>query len=369
MRLNKTLIFIFISIFLIVVSIVFFSNKPEENSRQIKTIRIDRNSFTKKILLEGIALPYKMVDVNSNISGEIVNIHFKPGEVVQESEILAEIKPDPGILLDLLTKENELWESELDYEKEKKIYEDLLRLHEKKYISREELQEAKRRYQTAERRFRYSQKSTKFYRKKFGLDSIDSDRLIKSNSVIRAPISGTVLQTFVKTGDYCKSALSQFVEGTTLCTIGDLSAYIVKLRVPESDLEALYPGKRVAVYLKNQLQPDSGFVDQMSPMGNIDSQPVTFDFSVFFKPEKARYRPGSTVIVEIVLKHLENVLTVPISAIVTKNSKKFVYVKEMDKYVKKEITIGISDNHKVEVTKGLNAGDEIVVEPGLFTEK
>lgn len=369
MRLNKTIILVIISIFLTVVSIVLFSNTPEENSRQIKTIRIGRDSITKKILLEGIALPYKMVDVNSNISGEIVNIHFKPGEVVREGEILAEIKPDPGILLELLSKENELRESELDFIKEKKRYEDLSRLHEKNYFSPEELQEAKRRCQTAERRYEYLRKSTQFYRNKFGLDSTDTGRLMKSTSIIRAPISGTVLRTYVKTGDYCKSALSQFVEGTTLCTIGDLSAFAVKLRVPETELEALYPGKRVAVYLKNPSQPDSGFVDRISPMGNIDSQPVTFDFSVFFTPQNASYRPGSTVVVEIVLQHRENILTVPISAIISRKGKKFVYVKEMGEYVKKEISLGISDNHKVEVIKGLNAGDEIVAAPGQIAEK
>ncbi|MBN2366043.1 MAG: efflux RND transporter periplasmic adaptor subunit [Calditrichaeota bacterium] len=369
MRTNKTKIFIFISIFLILVTIVFFSNNPEVNSKQIKTIRIARNSITKKILFEGSALPYKMVDVKPNISGEIVRIHFKPGDVVKEGEVLAEIKPDPGILLELFTKENDRWKAETDYFKEKKMYDDLLKLHEKKYISPEELQEAKRQYETAERKFRYSQKSTEFYRKKYGLDSIDTDQLIKSNSVIRAPISGTVLRNFVNTGDYCKSALSQYAEGTTLCIIGDLSSYIVNLRVPESDLGAIFQGQGVAVYTKNQMRPDSGFVDQLSPMGNIESQPITFDFSIFFTPVNARYRPGSTVTVEIVLKHRENILTVPVGAIVIQNRKKLVYVKEMDKYSKHEISIGISDNHKVEVTKGLNLDDEIVIEPGLLTEK
>lgn len=369
MKIKKTNLFIILLVVLLLAVVVFFSNNSEVNTAQIQTVRVIRNSITKKMLFEGIALPYKMVDVKTNISGEIVRIHYKPGDAVEEGEILAEIKPDPQILLDLFTKENNHWKAKTDFLKEKKMYEDQLNLYKNKFISQEELQEAKRLYESAEREFRFSQKSTEFYRKKYGLDSIDSDQLINSNSVIRAPISGTVLRTFVNTGDYCKSALSQYAEGTTLCLIGELSKYIVNLSVSEVDVDALFQGQGVSVYSENQIHRDSGFVYQISPIGNSESKPITFDFSVLFKPVNARYRPGSTVTVEIVLERRENVLTVPIRAIVIEDGKNFVYMKEADNFTKHEISIGISDNHKVEVTNGLNLDDEIVFEPRLLTGK
>ena len=369
MRIKKTNLFIILSVVLLLTAVAFFLNNSEVNTANIQTVQVARNSITKKMLFEGSALPYKMVDVKPNISGEIVRIHYKPGDVVEEGDILAEIKPDPLILLELFTKENNRWKAKTDYIKEKKMYEDQLNLYKNKFISPEELQDAKRLYEAAERKFRFSQKSTEFYRKKYGLDSIDSDQLINSNSVISAPTSGTVLRNFVNTGDYCKSALSQYTEGTTLCLIGDLSKYIVNLSVSESDVDALFQGQGVSVYSENQVRRDSGFVYQISPLGDIESQPITFDFSVLFKPINARYRPGSTVTVEIVLERRENVLTVPIRAIVIEDRKNFVYVKKMDNYTKQEISIGISDNHKVEVTNGLNFDDKIVFEPRLLTGK
>lgn len=369
MRNKNKKIFIPILIIVIIIVIASFSNNTDGDSGAVKTIRVTKNSITKKILFEGSALPSKMVEVKPNISGEIVKIHYTPGDLVKKGDVLAEIRPDPAILLELLTKENECWNAELEYLKKKKIYEDLYSLLKEKYISPEELQEAKRQFKTAERKLRYSQKSIEFYRAKYGLDSTDTDQLIKSNSIVRAPVSGTILQNFVHTGAYCKSALSQYSEGTTLCVIGDLSGYLVKLSVPESDIDAFFPGQKVAVYRRNQIQPDSGFVSQISPMGNIESQPTTFDLSIVFTPINARYRPGGTVTVEIILKRRENVLTVPISAVEIRNKKKFIYIKKNGDFIKQEIVTGLSDNHKVEVTEGLRLNDEIVINPDVFRNK
>jgi len=115
------------------------------------------------------------------------------------------------------------------------------------------------------------------------------------------------------------------------------------------------------------------------------------------KPENySPFRPGMTATVDIITERKENIVAVPISAVVVKSdttatpqdavaqlkekeqekktgvtNKKFecVFVKVGDKAVLRPITTGVQDDTNIEVTSGLKKGDEVIIGPYTLVSK
>ena len=73
--------------------------------------------------------------------------------------------------------------------------------------------------------------------------------------------------------------------------------------------------------------------------------------------------PGMTAQVEILIASLDDVLTVPVSAVITKRGKFFAFVQAPEGPQQRELLLGLSNDSFVEVKDGLNEGDEVLLNP------
>ncbi len=81
-------------------------------------------------------------------------------------------------------------------------------------------------------------------------------------------------------------------------------------------------------------------------------------------------RPGMTADVEIPIVELDNVLTVPVGAVLHFDDKDHVAVRMPGGFEWREVTLGESDNASVEVKQGLKAGESVILDPAaLMSEK
>jgi len=69
-----------------------------------------------------------------------------------------------------------------------------------------------------------------------------------------------------------------------------------------------------------------------------------------------------TAILNIPVISAEDVLAVPLAAVFTENNERFVFVKEDEKFEKRNVTVGVNDFFFAEVQKGLNAGEVVTLE-------
>ncbi len=74
-------------------------------------------------------------------------------------------------------------------------------------------------------------------------------------------------------------------------------------------------------------------------------------------------KPGMTAKVEILIDKLEDILIVPIQAIVNNDGKKICYIRNSSTNTKCEVETGQFNDSFVEITKGLNEGDSVVLNP------
>ena len=81
-------------------------------------------------------------------------------------------------------------------------------------------------------------------------------------------------------------------------------------------------------------------------------------------------KPGMTAQVEILVDRKENVLTIPVLAVLQFHGKDHVTKKVDDRFVQTDVELGVSNEKYVEVLKGLNEGDVVAMSPiSLMTDE
>jgi hypothetical protein len=73
--------------------------------------------------------------------------------------------------------------------------------------------------------------------------------------------------------------------------------------------------------------------------------------------------PGMSACAEIQVSLLKNVLTIPAQAVVEQGEEKWCYVQRGRKLQKRPLKLGHAAADVMQVTSGLNAGDQIVLNP------
>jgi len=102
---------------------------------------------------------------------------------------------------------------------------------------------------------------------------------------------------------------------------------------------------------------------------NSDVKVYTTFVAIEGDTAKLNLRPGMSAMVEILVDELDDVLSVPVPAILQFKNKDYVFIKDGDGFRRAEVGLGISNDSHVEVKKGLKAGDLVAMSPNtMLTE-
>ena len=140
----------------------------------------------------------------------------------------------------------------------------------------------------------------------------------------RAPVSGIVSRLNVKEGEIVVVGTMNN-PGTVILTIADLSLMEVKAEVDETDVVQVAPGQKAKISV--DALPDTSFAGTVASVGSsgrssgrgTTDEAVNFEVKVRFDHADPRIKPGMTADVDIETQTHENVLTVPIQALVARS--------------------------------------------------
>ncbi len=367
-KILKSAVYLIAGVLLLIAAWNFLMNSAGEKPAASRgsmnqTVKVKRNNISNSLQMSGVLLPFRMVDVKPTMSGEIVRLYKNLGDSVKKGEALAEIRPDQQIIVNYLQKQNKLWRTEKDFKKKKKFYEDQLNLFRQKLIPAEAFNDAETDYLIAQKELELTRLDLEIFRNENGFQFGEDEQVLEKNAVLTSPIDGILLKQHVEPGDFVKSALSQYSEGTPVCTVGDLSRFIISLPVTAYDISRIKTGQQVLISTENSAAADSGTIYQISPMADVGKSPPIFDTKISFIPQSDIYRAGMSANVEIPLGGRMDAMVIPIQAVIARGDHGIVFVKTERGPDRKIVTIGKSDNHQVEVISGLDNDDEVYLNP------
>jgi HlyD family secretion protein len=386
-----------ISILAVIVVIVFVAmkakgaNKPDAKP-PVKTGKAEIADVQVKVTEVGNVQPEVKVDVKSAVSGKVIAISHRDGDYVHAGDVLARVEPDLAQAQSLADIKNALSSADIRYQQAKKNYDSDHQLFSAGLLAQKNHRDSESEYLAAKQEFEKTQEKYNLVEKS-GIPINQSPEKFQGSNVV-APMDGTVLTKNVEIGESITSGVSSFNAGTVLFTVADVSKMIVKAGVNEVDIGKIRVGMPVKVtldaYPKIAFQ---GRIDRIAPAVRIDDKVRVFDVEVRLDAQGRELRSGMTSNIEVKGERKDKVLTVPIESVFQRDDEEIVYVKKHldakalqaqaknppkkdDKdawkqwFEKRTVVTGLADNARIEIVKGLKAGDEVALEdPTLPADK
>ncbi|AIG30861.1 efflux RND transporter periplasmic adaptor subunit [Flavobacterium psychrophilum] len=379
------------------------SNKGKE----VEIATITQRTVTETVSGTGKIQPEIEVKISSEVSGEIIALPVKEGQTVKKGDLLVQVNPKlytQGLnksQAGLSNTKAGLSQTDAQFKEAKASYERSKKLYDKGIISRAEWDKSVATYESAQ-----AAKQAAYYNVQSASATVNESKENLGKTAIYAPVDGTISKLGVELGERVLG--TQQMAGTEMMRVADLNNMEVEVDVNENDIVKISIGDlakvEVDAYLKKEFR---GIVTSIS---NSASTALTADQVTNFKVKVriikdsyqdlmsgkpasfSPFRPGMTATVDIITTRKENVIAVPISAVVmrtdtsasrkvlmvkddnsdnseqepeVKNEKRYecVFVKMGDKVKLRIVTTGIQDDSYIEVLSGLKKGETIITGP------
>lgn len=384
-----------------------FGNKKKGKAVEIATVKM--TTIVETVSATGKIQPEIEVKISSEVSGEIIALAVKEGQVVKKGDLLVKINPDlytsgyKRTVAGLSQTKAGLSQADAQFAESKANYDRSKTLFNKGIISKMDWDKAIAGFEVAK-----ASKQSAYYSVQSASATVSEARDNLGRTTIYAPESGTISKLDVELGERVLG--TQQMAGTEIMRVANLNNMEVEVDVNENDIVKISIGDsaKVAVdaYLKKEFK---GIVTSIS---NSASTALTADqvtnFKVKIRIVKESYadllegkpvsfspfRPGMTATVDIATTTKTNVLNIPISAVVVKSDtlpskpleakddknsdqplpksdKKLecVFVKNGGKAKIRIIKTGIQDDTNIEILSGLQKGDVIITGPYSLVSK
>jgi macrolide-specific efflux system membrane fusion protein len=283
------------------------SRAGNSSRSELETYIVGRGDIETKVLSTGTIQPYTRVEVNSSVNGRVDKIEVEEGHKVGEGDVLAWISSEERIVL-------------LDAARSKL-------LSAKRDGSEQAIQEAERAYEIAERAYK---------------------AVPLTNS-----ISGEVIARSCERGQNVSTQDVLFVISDRL---------VANVEVDEVDVGKIKTGQSAVISL--DAFPDEQVesrVAKISREGTLESDVVVYDVMVEPLRIPGQWASGMTANVEFLIERSENTLLIPRNALREKDGRKFVVVLRGEP-VLRFVETGVSDGTTVEILRGLEEGEELVLQ-------
>ena len=298
----------------------------------------------------GTVQPYQSVLVRARVDGTLDKVLFTEGQQVKPGELLAQLDPRPYVatleqaIARRAANEATLTNARQDYTR----YSDLAN---SQVASKQKLDSTKTAVALAEAAVR-------------GDDAlIAAARLNLSFTQITAPIAGRAGLRLVDPGNYIRAADNT---AAALVTITQIRPISLVFTLPQDTLPQIHAAMR-----RGTLPVSAWSSDDSKPLSDgelltvdsaIDATTGTIKLKATFANTDDNLWPGQFVNVRMQIDMRPDVLTVPSNAIQRGQSGLFVFMVKPDKTVAiRPVDVAQDDGKQAVVTKGLTAGDHIVV--------
>jgi len=392
---SKKKLFIFggLGLLVVILLVVTLAGGGKEDIIMVQTEKVQKRNITQTVTATGTIDPEFKVLITPEVTGEIISLPVKEGDIVKKGQLLIKIKGDQYMAqkdrleanlksseASLQMRDAELIRVELEYDRMKE-------LHSKELASNSELENAEANYRSA--KASYEAAAANVLQSKAQLREV-LETLYKTT--IYSPMDGVVTQLNVELAERVLG--SGFSQGTNIMTVADLSNMEAVVNVDENDVVLVSVGDTANVSV--DAFGDKLFHGVVTEIGNsaqsagfgTQEQVVNFSVKIKLLDLDPSLRPGMSCNADIETETVFDVLSVPIQSVTArtdvpvkddslkskkgsddsekpemmgrKDPKEVVFLVDGGNAKMVVVETGISDDNYLEIKTGIEEDDEVV---------
>lgn len=333
----KSVIIILLILVIGYVGYSYYSEK-DEAVEVPKLTTITKGDVVRSISATGSLAAINNVDINSKITGRIVELYVKENERVNKGDLLMQLDKT-SYEAAKEQAEAKLVDATLTYNRNKKLFEEGA-------IAKSVLDSAKANYIVT----------------KADLKVADNKL---SDTEIRTPIDGYIIGEPTPVGQTVSSGISS---PQVLMNVATLDNMEVETLVDESDIGSVKVGQKVNFTVDSY--PDDTFTGVVTLISRdaVEENNVIY-YTVYVKVDdsKGKLFPTMTASTEFIVDSKRDVLKVLETAVKTMNGKNVVYVYNSKNNEQKmiEVTKGLEGDYTVEISGDIHENEQVVANPKL----
>lgn len=322
-------------ILLVILSILFLggflirSRNAKAIASKVQTVEVKRTDFIKLVSSSGKTLADQSVDLKFQTSGKLAWVRVKEGDIVKAYQAIAG----------------------MDSREVKKNLEKALR----DYSSERNDFEQQRQDQALTDTMRRILQKNQWDLEKSVLD-VELKHLAFEYATLISPIAGIV--THIDT----PVAGVNITPASAVFHIANPESIVFEANVDEMDIGDVSLGLEATMYL--DAYPESSFSGVISFISYSSEQSsggsTVFPVKISFRTPPDTIRIGLNGDVKIIVKRIDNVLTVPLAAIREENGSQYVYKKMKGAIENVAVETGLPSEDEIIILSGLDEGDAVV---------
>lgn len=187
----------------------------------------------------------------------------------------------------------------------------------------------------------------------------DEPALNFAEAEIKSSIDGIITKYFVDLGDEVFPA--QPMPREPVLTIADINKVKIETYLSEKDIAKIRKGQKVRISV--DAFPEKNFQGEVSEIAS-QINPLTRKLKIDIEVmnEEHLLKPGMFARVEIITREYENILVVPLKAVLDREKQKVIFTVKENKAKMVPVETGVNDEEKIEIKKGLALGEKVIYE-------
>lgn len=421
---NRWWIWLLLALFIGLMVFAYFKNKNKPKGEKVTTEKVSTRTIHETVSASGKIFPEKEIKISSDVSGEIVELQVMEGDSVRAGQLLAKINPDTYLSAvergnasvnnarsqvgmsqaQIETSKAQIEQIEANLANATKIHNRNIELKNQGVISQADfdlsfsnVNALQANLKSSKSNLNSSIQSSKAaeFTVKSAEASLKELRTSLSRTSIFAPSSGIISKLNVEEGERVVGTIQ--MAGTEMMRIANLAEMEVQVDVSENDILRVTLGDtadiEVDAYLDKKFK---GIVTEIANSASntgattiqtLSSDQVTnFVVKIRILVETYRdmiskggfpFRPGMSAAVEIYTDTRSDIISVPISAVTTREDEKkdslvktksnefkeYVFLYSADTAKMVLVKSGIQDDTYIQILTGLDGGEEVITGP------
>jgi len=375
---------------------VLAAAKRGTKSVEVRIEAVEARDLVASVTASGQVRPQTKVDVASDVSGKIIQLSVKEGQMVSRGQFLLQIDPDQAQAMvaraqaAMAAAQAQNAQARANFIQSERSYErtSAMKKANAQLVSDEQMEQLKTSVDVNKALVEASGHSVEQARA-----ALNDARSARSKTTIHAPMAGRVTRLVVEQGEIAVPGTFN-KDAATLLTISDMTVLETKVKVDETDVARISIGDSAVVQI--DAFPDTTFVGRVSKISNSSvrgatvqqsaDQAVDYEVTIQLVNAPAETRPDFSATAKVITDTRKSVLSIPIIALTVRENEaltsgdtavglgrprptKDVGKKDVEgvfvvggdnKVTFRPVKVGIAGEKHFEVVSGLKSGDKIV---------